>query len=106
MTSVYARMVEILRRKTEAPMAAAEWVVYILECKDGTFYTGITNDLERRFKSHQNGKGARFTRVRRPLRLVYREAVTSRARALVREYEIKRMSRRRKEKLVFAEAAS
>jgi hypoxanthine-DNA glycosylase len=71
-------------------------VVYILECSDGTLYSGWTNDLEARVAAHNAGKGAKYTRSRLPVRLVYSEAVASRSDALKREREIKRMSRLQK----------
>lgn len=79
---------------------AAPWHVYIVSCSDGTFYTGITTDLERRIGEHNAGKaGARYTRSRRPVRLVYREAAESRSEAARREYRIRRMSPAEKRKL-------
>jgi len=74
--------------------------VYIIECGDGTFYTGQTNDVERRLKEHRNGTGARYTRGRKPLTLRYVEKCEDRSAAMSREYEIKQMSRRQKEDLV------
>lgn len=75
------------------------WFLYILECKDGTFYTGITNDLIRRTEKHNTGKGARYTKTRRPVKLLYYEICTNRSQALIREYEVKSLSRKQKEKL-------
>lgn len=74
--------------------------VYIIECGDGTFYTGQTNDVERRLREHRNGMGARYTRGRGPLTLRYVEECADRSSAMSREYEIKQMSRRQKEALV------
>jgi putative endonuclease len=71
--------------------------VYILLCADGTLYTGWTSDLERRLAAHNSGQGAKYTRGRRPLRLIYVEELSGRPAALRREREIKRM--RRAEKL-------
>lgn len=76
------------------------YVVYILECGDGTLYTGITNDLKQRMKCHQLGKGAKYTRGRLPVRLRFVEKVGDKSRALKREREIKKMSREKKWKLV------
>ena len=76
------------------------WFLYIVECKDGSFYTGITKDLKRRIKMHNDGKGAAFTRSRRPVEMIYQELVSSRARALVREFKVKALSRKQKEALV------
>ena len=72
---------------------------YILECADGTYYTGWSTDPERRLRLHNSGKGARYTRSRRPVRLLYVEACPDRGAALKRERAIKALSRSRKEKL-------
>lgn len=77
-----------------------QWVVYILECKDGTLYTGITDDLERRIKAHNEGKGAKYTRGRGPVRLRYREDCESHSAALRRELAVKRLSRQEKLALI------
>ncbi|HEY5269185.1 MAG TPA: GIY-YIG nuclease family protein [Anaerolineales bacterium] len=73
---------------------------YILECSDGTYYTGWTADPERRLCRHNRGRGARYTRSRRPVRLVYVEEQPDRSSAMRREIQIKRMSREAKEKLI------
>ena len=77
-----------------------QWFVYILRCGDETLYTGITNDIEKRFKAHSSGKGAKYTRGRGPLNLVYRESCADHSAALKREAEIKKLSREEKEKLI------
>lgn len=77
-----------------------QWAVYILECKDGTLYTGITDDLERRIKAHNEGKGAKYTRGRGPVRLRYREDCESHSAALRRELAVKRLSRQEKLALI------
>ncbi len=74
--------------------------VYILRCKDGSFYTGWTNDLSRRIQAHNSGKGAKYTRARRPVTLLYHECFQSRKEAMSREAAIKRLSRQEKEKLI------
>jgi putative endonuclease len=75
------------------------WHVYILSCSDDTLYTGITNDLERRIEEHNSSKlGAKYTRGRRPVTLVYSKEMGSRSDALKEEYRIKQLSR--EEKLV------
>ena len=74
----------------------SNWIVYILECKDKTLYTGITNNLERRIAQHQEGQGAKYTKGRGPLRLMYTETCEDRAIASQREYEIKQLSREQK----------
>jgi predicted GIY-YIG superfamily endonuclease len=76
------------------------WVVYILECADGTLYVGVTNDLERRVAAHAAGKGARYTRGRSPLRVVHVEAAPTRGDAQRREAAIRRLSREAKRALV------
>lgn len=73
---------------------------YILECSDGTYYTGWTNDLEKRVKMHNAGRGAKYTRVRRPVILAYYEAFQTKEEAMRREWEIKQLSRKGKEKLI------
>ncbi|MEK7786704.1 MAG: GIY-YIG nuclease family protein [Chloroflexota bacterium] len=75
---------------------------YILECADGTFYTGWTTDLERRVKTHNAGRGATYTKLRRPVRLVYSEKLRSRSAAQKRELAIKRLRRSKKLELVNA----
>jgi len=77
-----------------------QWVVYILSCKDSTLYTGITDDLPRRLEKHRSGKGAKYTRGRGPLVLVYQEDVECYSAALKREYQIKQLSRSNKLKLI------
>jgi len=79
-----------------APGAA--WWVYMLRCADGSLYTGITTDVARRVAEHngEGGLGARYTRSRRPVQLVYQEAVANRAEAARREAAIKRLDRTRK----------
>ena len=79
-----------------------QWLVYILRCGDDTLYTGITDDLPNRLEMHRAGKGAKYTRGRSPLTLVYREDVTSYSEALKREYRIKQLPRAEKLKLIKA----
>lgn len=76
------------------------WVLYVLECGDGTLYTGITDDLERRLKAHRTGKGAKYTRGRGPLVLRYREECDSHSAALKREAAVKRLTRQEKMELI------
>ncbi|SDK98040.1 GIY-YIG nuclease family protein [Natronorubrum texcoconense] len=78
----------------------ADHVVYVLECADGSLYTGYTTDLERRVAEHAAGEGAKYTRGRTPVELQYHECYDSKSAAMSREYEIKQLSRRRKERLV------
>ena len=73
---------------------------YILKCKDNTYYTGYTNDLEKRVKAHNEGKGAKYTKGRGPVELVYYEEYEEKSPAMCREWEIKQLSRSEKEKLI------
>lgn len=73
---------------------------YILECADGTLYTGWTNDLEKRVMAHNKGKGGKYTRTRLPVRLVYSESFETKQQAMQREYAIKQLTRSEKEKLI------
>jgi putative endonuclease len=72
------------------------WYVYILKCKDGKLYTGITTDLDRRVSEHNAGKGGQFTRGRTPVKMVYSEKAKDRSFASKREIEIKRLTRSEK----------
>ena len=73
---------------------------YLLECADGTFYTGWTTDPPRRERQHNTGRGAKYTRARRPVRMVYIEPQSDRATDMKRERAIKKMTRERKRKLI------
>jgi len=74
--------------------------VYILECADNTLYTGYTNDLDSRIKVHNQGKGAKYTRARLPVKIVYNEEFENKSDACKREYHIKQMTRKQKEELI------
>ena len=76
------------------------WVVYILQCSDGSLYTGITNDLAARIEAHETGQGAKYTRGRGPLILKYTEECEGRSDASKREMAIKKLSREEKEALI------
>lgn len=76
------------------------WIVYMLRCRDGSLYTGITNHLEKRMEAHRVGKGAKYTRGRGPLELVYLEECADKSAALIREAEIKKLPRSRKVQLI------
>jgi putative endonuclease len=97
-------MLRVMKEKEEQPAshaaAGASWSLYILECSDGSFYTGVTPDIDNRLRKHQEGTASRYTRTRRPVVLVYREECGSRSRSLVRECEVKSLSRQRKEELI------
>ena len=82
-----------------APREKRYWV-YILRCADGTLYTGITNDVPRRLAAHNSGRGAKYTRGRGPVELVYREACGEKSAALRREAAVKRLSREEKLRLM------
>ena len=77
-----------------------KWYLYILRCADDTLYTGITTDVEARLETHRSGKGAKYTRGRGPLELVYREECENHSQALKRELAVKAMSREEKQKLI------
>lgn len=72
------------------------WYIYVLLCSDNSLYTGSTNDVEKRFLAHRNGKGAAYTRSHKPLKIVHREEFLTKSEALKREIEIKRWSRTKK----------
>ncbi len=73
---------------------------YVLRCGDGSLYTGWTNDIEKRLKAHNEGRGAKYTKGRGPVKLVYVEQFATKEEAMKREYAIKHMTRREKEKLL------
>ncbi|MBR4571189.1 MAG: GIY-YIG nuclease family protein [Candidatus Riflebacteria bacterium] len=77
-----------------------EWFVYIVECSDKSLYTGITNNLENRIKTHNKGKGAKYTRARRPVVLKYYETASDKSSASKREIALKNLSRSQKIKLI------
>lgn len=74
--------------------------MYLLECADQTIYCGWTNDLNKRLLAHNSGRGARYTRARRPVRLVYYEEFETRGEAMKREAAVKKLSRKEKERLI------
>jgi len=102
MKSKYKQMIKQMqvKEKTASGKNAEQWTVYILRCKDSTLYTGITKDVERRVKQHNDGKGSKYIQSRRPVTVVYKEKKMGRANALVREAEIKHYSKEKKEQLV------
>lgn len=79
------------RAEYNAPVMGS-WYVYLVKCRDGTFYTGITTDIARRLEEHNRGIGARYTRGRRPVKLVYWESLADRSHAATREYALKQLS--------------
>ena len=76
------------------------WWVYIVKCSDGSFYTGVSNNLKARIKKHNSGEGAKYTQSRRPVELVYKEKSLDRSRSLKREIEIKKLKRSEKLELI------
>lgn len=73
---------------------------YILTCADGTYYCGWTNDLDKRIKAHNEGRGAKYTRSRRPVTLVYWEEFSTKTEAMQREAAVKKLTRQQKERLI------
>ena len=84
----------------DGPDSQAEHYVYVVECSDGTYYTGYTTDVERRVADHNNGDGAKYTRGRRPVELVYVESFDTQSAAMQREHAVKQLRRPTKERLV------
>ena len=78
------------------------WVVYILECSDGSFYTGISNNVEARINTHNASKGAKYTKSRLPVTLVFQENTFNKSDSLRREIEIKKLTRKKKRELIDA----
>lgn len=76
------------------------WFVYILQCVDGSLYTGYSNDLRQRFEDHKNGKGGHYTRSHKPSKIIYKEKFATKGQALKREYEIKKWSKEKKVKVL------
>ena len=93
-----------VRSVSESP--APTWFVYILRCSDGTLYTGVTLDLDRRCRQHNAGTASRYTRSRLPAKLVYREEQPGQGSALKREASVKRLTRREKLALICRRASA
>ncbi len=100
----YKRMLAGMQRKQKktGEKSAEKWFLYMLKCSDLSLYTGIAKDIDKRFKVHSSGKGARYTRTRLPLEIVYREPCKSRTDALVREFKVKKLKPLRKRLLAEA----
>ena len=77
-------------------MIAVDWVLYLLECKNGAFYAGITNNLEQRYAAHASGKGARYTRANPPLKILASKFYADRSAASIAEAQLKRLPRHKK----------
>jgi len=78
------------------------WFTYIIQCKDNSFYTGITSDLQRRFQEHKEGKGGKYTSSHKVLKLMFSESFTTKGEALKREIQLKGWSHQKKENLIRA----
>jgi len=78
----------------------SSWMVYILKCRDGSYYTGITNDLKKRLWDHESGAGAKYTRGRGPFEVVFSEPHDNRSEASKREFQLKKLTRKEKENLI------
>lgn len=91
-----------LAKKGKADREKKDYVnyTYIVMCRDGTYYTGWTNNLQKRIDDHNAGKGAKYTKSRLPVKLVYYEAFETKEEAMRREYAIKQLTRKEKEKLI------
>ena len=76
------------------------WTLYILKCNDDSYYTGITNNIEKRIADHEAGKGAKYPRGRGPVEIIYQEKCLDRSSASKREFEVKKLSRSEKENLL------
>lgn len=81
-------------------MEMSKHCLYVLKCNDGTYYTGYTNDLNKRIKVHNEGKGAKYTRGRLPAVLVYKEEFESKKEAMQAEYRFKQLTRQQKERII------
>jgi Predicted endonuclease containing a URI domain len=80
-----------------------ESITYIVQCSDDTYYTGWTNSITKRIQEHNSGKGAKYTKARTPVTLVYQEKFATKAEAMRREYQIKRLKRAEKQRLIDAQ---
>ena len=91
-----------MHRKSNAGDSRGECLnyTYMLKCSDGTLYTGWTNDLEKRVEAHNSGKGAKYTKARRPVELAYYEEFETKEQAMKREYAIKQLGRKEKQELI------
>jgi len=78
----------------------SDWLLYILECKDGSLYTGVTTDLTKRLKKHNQGSACKYTRTRKPVKVIYTELIGDESLAKKREIEVKKLSRENKLRLI------
>ncbi|MEK5040581.1 GIY-YIG nuclease family protein [Sporosarcina sp. FSL K6-3457] len=81
----------------------ADHLFYVLECKDGSYYAGYTNDLEKRVRVHNEGKGAKYTRAKRPVHCIYHESFETKREAMQAEYQFKQLTRQAKERYMIKE---
>jgi putative endonuclease len=93
-------MIIIITEPSSQKTSNNKWSVYIVECRDKSLYTGITNNLEKRIETHNSGKGAKYTRARRPIKLKYYEEIENKSLALKREFAIKQLTRAQKNQLI------
>lgn len=102
MKPCYKKMLQgmLLKEKNKVKKPREKWFLYMLKCVDQSLYTGITKDLDLRFEKHSSGKGARYTRTRLPLKMVYQETCKSRTQALIRECAVKALPRKKKIALI------
>jgi len=92
-----------LSPKGRSSRPKAEWHLYVAECADGSYYTGIAKDVERRIEAHNSGKGAKYTATHGPVKLVFQESQANYSAALRREYQVKTLSKQRKVRFVQGE---
>ncbi len=98
---IFATVIFIFLYNSNFMKAPQNWFVYMIRCSDASLYAGVTTDIERRFKEHQESKkGSKYARAKIPLKVVYRETCASRSEAQVREAQIKKMKKEDKEKLI------
>ena len=94
------RQMSIRPPKKSSIKKSTRWHLYILKCSDNTFYTGMTSDLQRRLKMHNDGKASRYTRCRLPVIIIYQERCLNKSSALKKEYKMKSLTRKEKEQYI------
>lgn len=92
--------VDLLIKENKLKFMSSEYYIYIAKCSDDTLYTGYCSSLKEREKTHNEGKGAKYTRNRTPIRIVYSEKFKTKSKAMKREIEIKRLTRKEKQALI------
>ncbi len=98
-----AKVPRSVAKATRQPLTANSWFLYVAECADGSYYTGISKDVQARIDAHNHGKGAKYTATRGPVRLLFQEPQKDYSAALRREYQVKSLSKPRKERFVQGE---